>query len=99
MDTSKHDFWLAHFKSWQASQLTAQAFCQSHSLNYDQFLYWRRKFSPAKQTPSAGFAKVVSKPTALAPDRGLVVHLPNGIKLSGLHADNVDVAATLLRAL
>lgn len=101
MTHSKHDYWLEQFNAWQASKLTIKDFCLSLSLNYDQFNYWRRKFlAKPSEGSDSGFVKVVPRPqSAIRADHELVMHLPSGIRLSGLHAGNVDVVAALLRAL
>lgn len=102
MSLSKYDFWLEQFQAWQASKLSIKSFCQSLSLNYDQFNYWRRKFlvqsaEGASLTP--GFAKVAPVVDSICADGQLVMQLPNGIQLSRLHLGNVDTVVALLRAL
>lgn len=102
MSLSKHDLWLEHFHAWQASKLSIKSYCQSLSLNYNQFLYWRRKFlvqSAEGTSLTPGFAKVAPVVDSIRADGELVMQLPNGIRLSGLHLGNVDTVAALLRAL
>ena len=97
--------WEQHVSAWQASDLSAAAYCREHALVYHQFYYWRQKL--ATPSPSdvvaPGFARVV--PQSVMPSKlseevsGLKVALPNGITISGLHAGNMSLLGLLLREL
>lgn len=98
-------FWQEQFAAWQASGLSAQAFCKHHSLSYHRFSYWRSKLETLQATPPAtdalaGFAKVtMPAPDPLPTDSGLLLTLPNGIVISGLHASNICLLSDIIRRL
>ena len=95
----RRQVWQQHIVASEVSGLSGAAFCKQHDLNYGQFNYWRKKLQQGKLVePSAGFAQVL--PLAVAPNRSsdeLSVHLPSGIRVSGVNAGNVDVVLALLR--
>lgn len=95
--------WEQQLTAWQASGLSAAAFCREHGLVYHQFIYWRHKLTQAPRLQadaSSGFARAVPvllpKPET---DEGLCVSLPGGISISGLHAGNVGLLGTILSQL
>lgn len=95
----RQQVWQQQIADWLTSDLSGAAFCKLHGVNYGQFNYWRKKLQQGKPVePSAGFAQVL--PLAVAPNRSsdeLSVHLPSGIRVSGVNAGNVDVVLALLR--
>ena len=67
--------------------------------NYAQFNYWRKKLlASAPDSRPAGFTRVTQLATSSAQD-GLALHLPGGMRLSGITAGNLDVAVAILRQL
>lgn len=58
-DPEREQYWRCLLEEWQASKLTAYAFCKERQLGKSTFLYWQRKLgfagprSPA--TPRAAF--------------------------------------------
>ncbi|HEH9402292.1 TPA: IS66 family insertion sequence element accessory protein TnpB [Aeromonas sobria] len=94
-------FWQAQLANWRSSELSAPAFCQSHSINYHQFSYWRKKLTPRQPLAPdslAGFAEV-SLPAPQTTTPGLMLTLPNGIVISGLQPGNIELITPLLRQL
>ena len=89
--------WRPHVEAWQASGLSAKQFCKDNSLPYWQFLYWAKKLHPPTPptSPANAFTRVmpVASPGA-AP--GLQITLPNGVRISGIDSDNVDLLSTVL---
>jgi len=47
----KRQFWKTHIDSWQASRLSQTEYCRRHELKFNQFVYWRRKFTPKPSVP------------------------------------------------
>lgn len=79
--------------------LSDVAFCKQHNLNYAQFNSWRKKILASKpDSKPAGFTRVTQLATGLVQD-GLALHLPSGMRLSGITAGNLDVAVAILRQL
>ncbi|MBM7457304.1 hypothetical protein HNR62_003216 [Oceanisphaera litoralis] len=101
-NTDLQQFWRQTLADWQASGLTGAAYCKQQSLVYHRFVYWRQKLNkPDHQddtrTP-AGFARVAPVPEHRLAEQ-LTLSFPNGITVTGLHADNIALLATLLRQL
>ncbi|MBB3061482.1 IS66 family insertion sequence element accessory protein TnpA [Microbulbifer rhizosphaerae] len=92
-------FWQKQIATWQASDVSGQAFCKQQNLSYHQFVYWRRKQDKARssQTSSAtGFAKV----TQATPTKDeLTLTLPSGLSITGIHTGNVELLGAILRQL
>ena len=95
----RYEFWQQHMVAWQGSGLSGAAFCKQHELNYAQFNYWRKKLlASAPDSRPAGFTRVTQLATSSVQD-GLALHFPNGMRLSGITAGNLDVAVAILRQL
>lgn len=90
--------WRPLIEQWRHSGQTQKAFCREHALSYDQFVYWRRKFTQrdAAQGEHRSSALVPVTCTPAAAARGLSLVLPNGMELRGLSLDNVSVVQQLL---
>ena len=95
--TQQHtpDQWQAIIKQWQASELSAAAFCQQHDVVYHNFLYWRRKLG--KPVSHKLVPVVPDLPLSVADDIELA--LPGGLLIRGIRSGNLTVAVTLLRQL
>ena len=95
----RYEFWQQHMAAWQGSGLSGAAFCKQHELSYAQFNYWRKKLlASAPGSRPAGFTRVTQLATSSVQD-GLALHLPSGMRLSGITAGNLDVAVAILRQL
>jgi hypothetical protein len=93
--------WLPLVEQWRHSGQSQKAFCREHELNYDQFVYWRRKLAQpveaAAQRATSALVPVTCTP--LATGQGLSLRLPNGMELRGLTQDNLPVVQQLLAQL
>jgi hypothetical protein len=92
-------YWSPHVERWKSSGVSAKRFCQDNELPYWQFLYWSKELRQQERgaAPSA-FTRVV--PVAdTAASQGLHVTLPNGVRIGGIDAGNVGLAAELLAQL
>lgn len=88
--------WCPHVEAWEASGLSAKRFCENNGLPYWQFLYWSKRLRPAQHpSPPNAFTRVVpvGNPSVA---QGLHITLPNGVRISGIDADNVNLLATVL---
>ena len=47
----KHRFWKAHIDAWQAGNHKQSQYCRDHQLKPHRFIYWKKKFAPAKASP------------------------------------------------
>ena len=91
------DYWHSQIDAWQRSGQSQKAFCREQSLNYPQFVYWRRKFRLAEANESVvntAFVPVMA--TTGVPESGLSLSLPNGLQLHGIDRSNLDVVLQLL---
>lgn len=93
----RQTFWQQQVAEWDATDLSAAAFCRQRSLTYHQFLYWRQQLSQSN-TPSAagmaGFTRVTQVESSISSE--LSVILPGGIRIAGLHAGNVNLLGSIL---
>ena len=93
------DFWQQQITAWLDTGLSGHVFCKSQALVYHQFAYWRKKLEqPAAPDSLPGFARV-TMPAPVATEVGLMLTLPNGITLSGLHLGNIDLLGAIMRQL
>ena len=90
------DQWQAIIKQWQASGLSAAAFCQQHDVVYHHFLYWRLKLG--KSVSHKLVPVVPDWPLSVADDIELAL-LGGGLLIRGIHGGNLTVAVALLRQL
>ncbi len=95
--TQQHtpDQWQAIIKQWQASELSAAAFCQQHDVVYHHFLYWRRKLG--KPVSHKLVPVVPDLPLSVSDDIELA--LPGGLVIRGIRSGNLTIAIALLRQL
>ena len=93
--------WLPLVEQWRHSGQTQKAFCRENSLNYDQFVYWRRKLAQTAkasvQRATSALVPVTCTPSATG--QGLSLLLPNGMELRGLTQENLPVVQQLLAQL
>ena len=90
-----HNQWQAIIKQWQASELSAAAFCQQHDVVYHHFLYWRLKLG--KSVSHKLVPVVPDLPLSVADNIELA--LPGGLLIRGIHSGNLTIAVALLRQL
>jgi hypothetical protein len=91
--------WAEHIASHQRSELSGKAYCAKHNLNYDQFGYYKRKFSATSRSQKAkdsGFviAKLDASQSTKASSLSLV--LPSGIRIEGIDDGNLSACLGLL---
>ena len=97
----RQQFWQQQVDTWQTTDLSGAAFCKQQGLNYQQFIYWRKKSQqPETTVKPAGFAQVtqLTVPTSRN-SHELNIHLPSGISFSGINTGNLDIVLALLRKL
>ena len=44
----RQQFWQQQVNTWQTTGLSGAAFCKQQGLNYQQFIYWRKKKPTAR---------------------------------------------------
>lgn len=93
--TDRTVFWRDHVATWQASNLTQKAYCETHRLRYSTFGYWVRKLrtlNEDRRESASGFVAVTMAPA----DGALVLALPNGLEIRGIEANNLGLVRDLL---
>ncbi len=81
--------------AFERSGMSAAAFARRHRLNYTTFCGWRQRRASAKAAPA--FVQV-QLPPAASPT-ALLIELGGQVRLRIHCADQIDLAARLLRAL
>ena len=96
--------WQQHIERWETSGLTQRGYCREHNLKPHQFSYWKRKLkSSASDDDSAnetasGFVRIQLEPPPQKMPQ-LRVQCRDGTELSGINADNVELATQLFRGI
>ena len=97
----EHNFWQTHVAQWQNSGLTQAAYCRQHDLAENSLSYHKRKLinglKPIKHS-SPGFISVQLVP-AIPREESLVVHLGNGVSVSGITPHNLTLVKQLAEVL
>ena len=100
--TEREQAWQKHITAWQASGLSAMAYCKQRSLTYSRFVYWRKRLAGpqtgADDAQASGFTRVTPASEVEA-TQGLTVSLPGGVSITGLHAGNIELLGAVLRQL
>ena len=89
--------WQPHIEAWEASGKSQAAYCREHDLAKSRFNYWKHKLRPTeefKRRTQSGSSFVPVR-VMEGPDRGLKLHLPNGVSIEGVCADNLGLAQQL----
>jgi hypothetical protein len=54
----KRRCWKSHIEAWKASGLKQSRYCRRHGLKLHQFVYWRKKYAPARTTAPVSLVRV-----------------------------------------
>lgn len=84
-------FWSDHVLRWSASGLSKRAYCLKHGLTYSSLMYHIKR----AEQPQAFFQQV--ELAAPAPEVPMVLHFPDGIRLSFPSSALREVLASLNR--
>lgn len=88
--------WQPHIEAWEDSGKSQAAYCREHNLVKSRFTYWKNKLRPVApiKLDKTGSDFV---PVRVMGDSnpGLKLHLPNGMSIEGICADNLGVARQL----
>jgi len=104
----KRAYWANHIKQWQASGDTQSNYCRHHQLKLHQLVYWKQVFSnnpdknknknKNKPNNTSGFVTVNVTPAVTnATTSDLTLQLPNGLRIDGIRANNLDLIQKILR--
>ena len=98
---SKQHTWAQHIATWQASNLSQNAYCRVHKIQANQFCYWKQKLAGKNESIHTGASSAfvpVSVNTPVIPE-GLTLHFPSGIQLVGITASNAPIVQQLIESL
>jgi len=100
----KREYWKNHVQKWRASGQTSSDYCQQHQLKRHQLVYWMRIFSdtPVTQGQKAksqanGFVKVQVVQPSISTEQDLVIELPSGLRITGVHSNNLNLIQEIIR--
>jgi hypothetical protein len=104
--STKKNAWSNHIEAQRQSGLTQNAYCRQHGLKSNQFCCWKKKLAsvPANvgskhsQEPSQS-SFVPIKVNSATPEKGLTLHLPGGIHLTGITEENAQAVRLLIGCL
>lgn len=99
---TREQFWRHHIRQWQDSGLSKMRYSRENDVPYHQLIYWCDKLCQSSETPEEANSKFVSVAVAPAEAREaatLSVKLPNGICITGVNQETVDLVPQLLRCL
>ena len=102
--TNKKDFWLRHLEALSEAGTSQRAYCDAHGLKAHQLSYWKNKLQHNDQSkpltaPSMSTRLVPVAIQATPYSGGLVLSLPNGLKLSGITRDTLPLVQPVVEAL
>ena len=101
-------YWQSHIAEWRKTNLSLAAYSRRQALAYHQLTYWKRKLDQpvpcaiAESNLMTGFTRVISKQVvqeSTLTDQPLIVTLPTGVKITGLHAGNIELLGAVVRQL
>jgi len=98
--TEKRTFWSNHIQQWKTSGETQRQYCRQQQLVPHQFTYWKRRLSQPKstqQTDNGGFLTVPPAQYTPAYAQDITLHLPNGVRIEGVNADNLPLVHDIMR--
>ncbi|MER2491628.1 IS66 family insertion sequence element accessory protein TnpA [Catenovulum sediminis] len=101
MLTAKQEYWQTHIEQWQASGLTQAAYCRQHNLCQNGLSYHKHKLANLPSHVNSvtnGFARVQVM-ESYTTSQPLSVHLNNGLKVSGITHQNLELVKQLAQVL
>ncbi len=94
--TPTRDKWQELVRQWEASQMSAKAWCLQHEVSYVSFISWRKRLRSTLQvtanSPKASFVELIDRSTGLS---GIEIQVQN----LRLYVSTSFDSATLLRCL
>ena len=96
---SNRQFWLTHLIQWQNSDQSQASYCREHGLLQSSFSYHKHKptAKPVSPAPS-GFLQLPLSHSP-APAEPLSIHFADGMRVSGINADNICLLKQLVQVL
>lgn len=84
--------WRTHIESYKSSGMSKAAYAKTHELDYNQFIYWCKKYDQHTQNRSDLIQVELPKANPEPPTKALgpimgVMEYPNGVKLHIHHPD------------
>jgi hypothetical protein len=92
-------FWQQHVNQWKDSVLTQTQYCKKHQLHPQRLSHHKRRLATQETAPvKTGFI-ALPIPDYLPKPELLTQHFANGLSLSGIAPNNIDVVKQLTVAL
>lgn len=90
--------WQQHIDAWLSTGASKAQYCRDNDLSYHVFIYWHTKFKGYKK-PGKLIPVSVNRSRHSDHTGSLQLRLPNGIQITGIQTDSVDLVARLLSQL
>ena len=94
-------FWREHLQQWQKFQMKQSAYCRQHDLCPHKFSYYKQallsELNPLVPAPpkNNGFIRVPVQALSNDEHDPLTLHFTNGVRLSGIAGNNLDIVKQL----
>ncbi len=106
----RRSFWKQHVIACNKSGLSKASYCREHQLTYHQLIYWLSQFEsqPAACVEREPRPAASSKSSRLLPvvlrdhqevQTGIQITMPNGVLITGVTEQHVQVALQLVKQL
>ena len=99
---SLNTLWQVQLEDWKASGLSQSAWCKKNGISPKRFWYWKKKLLPTPLQQSTVKVKESSSsfvPVTIVPEPSpaddLSLSLPDGLTITGITRDNMEIAAML----
>jgi len=80
--TQDQGLWKDHSEAWRASGITQQAYCDQEGISYRSFVYQHNRImSQSKKVPLNFIEAKPESAFTSSPSSGLLLMLPNGIRI------------------
>ena len=81
-DADKASYWQQVMDEWERSDLNQQAFCESKSISFARFGYWRGRLKRGKKQPTQQMVPLKVMGANTPPSQCIQIKLPTGIQIS-----------------
>ena len=96
--THRKQQWQHHLEAWRSSGVSRAQYCRDNDLSYCVFNYWHAKLIAPKK--SSNLVPVVVSPASVPTSTGtLQLELPNGMQITGIGSESVDLVSQLIAQL
>ena len=92
-------YWIERIQAWRLSGLSQTMFCRQENFVAHQFTYWLNKSQSMPEKNKASTHSIVPVTVAAAVSSQLQITLSNGIILTGITDQNLDLVQQFIQSL